>query len=170
MKRLALAAFALVALAASAGAQVIPPGTNPVPSGGAYNSAPPTCVSGQACWLQVDVNGNLKTASSGTPSGTQTVGPVGKTTTEAKVTVAVTNTYQQALASSATRFGCTIQYIAVAGTKGYVFFGSSPADTTTSFQLTNGQTISCAVGGVVVATDAVQVTGTGTDIFIVSNQ
>lgn len=73
MKRLALAAFALVALAASAGAQVIPPGTNPVPAGGAYNSSPPTCTSGQACWIQLDVNGNLKTVSSGTPTGTQDI-------------------------------------------------------------------------------------------------
>lgn len=99
-----------------------------------------------------------------------TVAPVGKTTTQAKVTVSVTNTYQQALASSAARTGCTIQYVSVAGSKGYVFFGSSPADTTTSFQLTNGQSINCAVGGVAVATDAVQVTATATDIFVVSNQ
>lgn len=94
----------------------------------------------------------------------------GKTTTEAKVTVAVTNTYQTALASSASRTGCTVQYIGVAGTKGYVFFGTSPADTTTSFQLSNGQALNCAIGGTAVATDAIQVTGTGTDIFIVSNQ
>lgn len=67
MKRLALATFALVALAASAGAQVIPPGTNPVPAGGAYNSSPPTCVNGSGCWFQTDVNGNLKiTTVSGT--------------------------------------------------------------------------------------------------------
>jgi len=91
------------------------------------------------------------------------------TTTEAKVTVAVTNTYQQALAASATRKGCTIQYIAVGGTKGFVFFGSAPADTTTSFQLANGQTASCNAPGVTL-TDAVQVTGTGTDIFVVTNQ
>lgn len=90
-------------------------------------------------------------------------------TTQAKVTISVTNTYQQALASSATRKGCTIQYIAVVGTKGYVFFGSAPADTTTSFQLTNGQAISCNAAGVTL-TDAVQVTATGTDIFVVSNQ
>lgn len=91
------------------------------------------------------------------------------TTTQAKVTISVTSTYQQALASAATRKGCTIQYIAVAGTKGFVFFGSAPADTTTSFQLTNGQSINCNGPGVT-ATDAVQVTATATDIFVVSNQ
>jgi hypothetical protein len=91
------------------------------------------------------------------------------TTTGAKVTISVTNTYQQALASSGTRKGCTIQYIAVAGIKGYVFFGSAPGDTTTSFQLTNGQSINCQTPGVTL-TDAVQVTATATDIFVVSNQ
>ena len=94
-----------------------------------------------------------------------------KQTTQAKVTIAVTNTYQQALAFSQTRSGCTIHYVAVVGTKGYVYFGTAaPADTTTSFQLTNGQSISCALGGDGVAIDAIQVTATGTDIFIVSNQ
>lgn len=102
-----------------------------------------------------------------TPSGS---GVVGKTTTEAKVTIAATNTYQTALASSSARVGCTIQYIAVAGTKGYVFFGSTPADTTTSFQLTSGQALNCAIGGTAVATDAIQVTATQNDIFVVSNQ
>lgn len=97
-------------------------------------------------------------------------GASGKTTTQAKVTIAVTNTYQQALAASSTRAGCTIQYVSVAGSKGYVFLGSAPADTTTSFQLTNGQSLNCAIGGVSVATDAIQVTGTATDIFVVSNQ
>lgn len=75
MKRIALAAFALVALAASAIAQVIPPGTNPVPVGGAYNSSPPTCVTGSACWFQVDINGNLKTSSSAPSGNTAVVGP-----------------------------------------------------------------------------------------------
>lgn len=103
--------------------------------------------------------------SGGSFTATQPTG----TTTQAKVTISVTNTYQQALASSATRKGCTIQYVAVAGTKGFVFIGSAPADTTTSFQLTNGQSINCEAPGVTL-TDAVQVTATGTDIFIVSNQ
>lgn len=70
MKRIALALFALAAFGASAGAQVIPPGTNPVPAGGAYNSTPPTCVNGSACWLQVDVNGQLKVTGSFSSSTT----------------------------------------------------------------------------------------------------
>lgn len=108
--------------------------------------------------------------SDGSINTTSTVSSTGKTTTQAKVTVAATNTYQTGLAASSTRAGCTIQYVAVAGTKGYVYFGSAPADTTTSFQLTNGQSLSCAVGGVAVATDIITITATQNDIFIVSNQ
>ncbi len=194
MRKLLLLALAL--LAPPAWGQAVT-GPTPTAPAGAYNTVAPTCTTGQFCFLQVDVNGNLKTSATITPSGTQNVnltqilgaapsltnplwvfpatgatwvvGPQAKTTTQAKVTVAVTNTYQQALASSASRAGCTLQYIAVAGTKGYVFFGATPADTTTSFQLTNGQSINCSLGEGI-ATDAVQVTATGTDIFIVSNQ
>lgn len=98
-------------------------------------------------------------------------GGFASTTTQAKVTVAVTSTFQAALASSTTRKGCTVQYVAVAGTKGYVFFGSStPSDLTTSFQLTAGQAINCSIGGLGVATDQILVTGTGTDIFVISSQ
>lgn len=92
--------------------------------------------------------------------------------TQTSVTVAVTNTFVQALSRVDGRNGCTIQYVAVAGTKGYVFFGSAaPSDTTTSLQLTNGQTITCRIGGLDgVAVDAIYVTGTATDIFIVNSQ
>lgn len=69
MKRLALALLASMLCVASAGAQVIPAGTNPVPVGGAYNSSPPTCVSGSGCWFQVDVNGNLKVSITGGGGG-----------------------------------------------------------------------------------------------------
>lgn len=70
MNRIVLALFALIALGASAFAQVVPPGTNPIPGAGAYNSAAPTCTSGQYCALQTDVNGNLKIAiASGGGSG-----------------------------------------------------------------------------------------------------
>lgn len=62
MKRLALALLAFTLCVAGASAQVVPPGTNPVPGAGAYNSSPPTCQSGQYCALQTDVNGQLKIA------------------------------------------------------------------------------------------------------------
>jgi hypothetical protein len=109
-------------------------------------------------WQPCNASNNLVTATNSTG-----------TTTQAKVPIAVTNTYQQALASSTTRKGCTIQYIAVAGTKGFIFAGSAPGDTTTSFQLTNGQTFNCQTPGLTI-TDAIQVTGTATDIFVVSSQ
>lgn len=60
MRRYALATVGCLVLAGAAVAQVIPPGTNPIPMGGAYNSGAQTCVSGQYCELQVDVNGQLK--------------------------------------------------------------------------------------------------------------
>lgn len=57
MNRLALALIALLAFCASAGAQVIPPGTNPIPVGCAFNTAPPSAQSGQAVWQQCDSQG-----------------------------------------------------------------------------------------------------------------
>jgi hypothetical protein len=125
---------------------------------------------GNTAFAVMDLTGRLCVASS-VSQGTSpwVVANQGGATTPAKVTIAVTNTYQQALAPAASRKGCTLQYIAVAGTKGFVFFGSAPGDTTTSFQLVNGQSISCSVPGLVL-TDAVQVTATATDIFVVTNQ
>ena len=73
MRKLALTALFLCGLAASAGAQNV---SNPLPPqsvNGAYNSVAPTCTDGNGCWLQTDVNGNLKTVSSGAPVGTQEV-------------------------------------------------------------------------------------------------
>lgn len=139
------------------------PASGQVPGGASYTY----CYTGSGA---ITVPTNWTGCPSGGSASPVTVAPTGKTTTEAKVTISVTNTYQQALAASASRGGCTLQYIAVAGTIGYVFFGATPADTTTSWQLTSGQSINCAVGGVVVATDAIQVTGTATDKFIISNQ
>lgn len=95
--------------------------------------------------------------------------PTGTTSTQVKVTIAVTNTFQTALAASSTRLGCLLQNNG--SNAAYVFFGSStPADLTTSFKLTTGQAISCAVGGVIVATDQIQVTGTANDVLVVSSQ
>ena len=91
-------------------------------------------------------------------------------TTMAKVTVTTTSSYLTALSSSINRRGATIQYIAVAGSLGYVYFGSSsPADTTTSFQLSPGQVMSATVGSGVI-TDGILVTATTSDIFIVMSQ
>lgn len=59
MKRIALATIAFLAFAASAGAQVIPPGTNPVPGGCAYNTIPPTISTGQAAWVQCGPQGQM---------------------------------------------------------------------------------------------------------------
>lgn len=88
--------------------------------------------------------------------------------TQTKLTIAVTNTYQQALASSSSRKGCLLQNN---GTHtAYVFFGAAPADTTTSFQLSAGQGISCAVGGIATLGTAVNVTGTAGDVIVVSSQ
>lgn len=71
MRGLALFAIALLApLVAQA-----QPVSNPAPVGdaGAYNAVAPTCTTGQFCFIQVDVNGNLKVVNSGAPSGTQDV-------------------------------------------------------------------------------------------------
>lgn len=103
---------------------------------------------------------------SATVSASVAVAPL--TTTQTKVTIAVTNTYQQALALNAARQGCLLQN--EGANTVYVFFGSAPADTTTSFQLATKQGISCAVGGLGVATDAIQVTGTANDVVVVSSQ
>ncbi len=64
MKFLALAALALVALTASAGAQNI---QDPAPAGaaGAYNVSPPACADGHWCALQTDNLGNLKVSGGG---------------------------------------------------------------------------------------------------------
>lgn len=89
-------------------------------------------------------------------------------TTQTKGTIAVTNTFQQALSASGPRLGCTIQNN---GTHTmYVFFGdTTPADTTTSFQVAPGGSIYCSAG-VVVLYGQVLITGTANDVFVVSNQ
>ena len=105
MKRLALALIALIALGASAGAQTV---TNPLPPqsiNGAYNSSPPTCLTGTGCWLQTDVNGNLLVSASGTPAP-----PVGTSNLSiSQVSIATSDTL--AIAARATRRAVTIQNI-----------------------------------------------------------
>lgn len=163
--RTALAITLTAMWALSAHAQDV---TNPSPPfsiNGAYNASPPTCVNGHGCWLQTDVNGKLKVDAS--VSASVAVDTI-TSNTPAKVTIAVTNTYQQALASSGTRKGCLLQNN---GTNtAYVFFGTAPADTTTSFRLTAGQGIACAVGGLATLGTEINVTGTAGDVIVVSSQ
>jgi hypothetical protein len=69
MKKLGLAlCLSLVGLAPAHAQQMTGQPTQ-AGVGGAYNSSAPTCVSGFPCWLQVDVNGQLKVVGTFTPSG-----------------------------------------------------------------------------------------------------
>lgn len=89
-------------------------------------------------------------------------------TIEVGGTIAVTNTFQQALAARDARTGCTLQNT---GTNAmYVYFGAT-ADATIakSFKLTAGQSISCGIGNVIL-TDAIQITGTATEAYAVASQ
>lgn len=92
------------------------------------------------------------------------------TTRQAKVTIAVTNTFQVALANQGARNGCTIQNRG--SNNMFLFWGgsSAPADSTTSFVLLANQAINCSVGGDGVASDTVWITGTAGDVAIVSWQ
>lgn len=98
--------------------------------------------------------------------------PPNSASTMSTQTIATAGTFQQALASNAARKGCTIQYIGVAGTKGYVFPGANPGVgvTNTSYQLNNGDSFNCQSASVIIP-EAIQVSSNGaTDIFIVSTQ
>jgi hypothetical protein len=75
MKRLALAAFAVVACAAIAYAQTVVGPTQDSATIGAYNSVAPTCTSGNLCRVQTDINGQLKTvAGAAAPSSSSSIG------------------------------------------------------------------------------------------------
>ena len=90
-------------------------------------------------------------------------------TLTANSTIAVTNTFQVALAApSGNRNGCTVQ------NQGphtmYVYFGvSASATTALSYQVSPGQTIYCSVNNIVLQ-DIVNITGTAGDAYIVTSQ
>ncbi len=162
MKRVLLGLFAWAALSGAAFAQQSP--TLGDLTACLYYSVAQTLTDsgghGTAYSCQLDATGATRVSISGPSGGTTT-------TTQTKATVAVTNTYIQALASSATRKGCLIQNV---GTHTmYVYFGAAPGDTTTSLQLAPNTAISCAAG-LIVLTDAVQLTGTAGDVAIVASQ
>ena len=102
--------------------------------------------------------------------GAGAVEPLGATTT-ASSTIAVTNTFQSALPSPGTskRNGCNIQNT---GTHTeYVYFGAiASATTSNAYQLSPGQPISCATYSGGVLQDAVSITGTAGDGYVVTSQ
>src|SRR5882724_9384767 len=100
MHKLGLAlCFAFLGLA-PAQAQPVTNPTNGVAA--AYNSVAPTCTSGVFCWLQVDVNGQLKVTGSFASSN-----PVGITPTDRTITSA-SGASQQIMAANASRHSLTI--------------------------------------------------------------
>ena len=93
----------------------------------------------------------------------------GAQTITATSTISVTSTFQSALSALASRKACLIQNT---GTHiEYVYFGAiASATTSNSFQISPGQTISCATQTGIVLTDAVSITGTAGDGYIVASQ
>lgn len=97
MKHLSAGLLLLIGLASPALAQTV---NGPIPNAGAYgayNSSSPTCVNGKGCWLQTDVNGNLKVVSSGGGGGGAVTIADGAdvaqgTTTDSPATVPTTGT------------------------------------------------------------------------------
>jgi hypothetical protein len=85
--RIALASLtALWAL--SAQAQNVPNPTPPNSINGAYNASAPVCIDGNGCWIQTDINGNIKVVTSGSP-----VAPVGGSNyVTTQISVATTDT------------------------------------------------------------------------------
>lgn len=98
-----------------------------------------------------------------------TEGSSGVTTTTANSTIASTNVFQSALAASTTRKSCLLQNT---GTHTeYIYFGTLGSATTgNSFQLSAGQSISCATVNGLVLTDAVNISGTSGDGYVVASQ
>lgn len=121
-----------------------------------------TLVAGNNRVLSQDTTGTLCAPGGGSGSPV-TVTPVALTTTNGSGTIATGGTFQSILASSATRKGCLIENPTTATEPLYVFFGANGSATTSnSISLSPGGTVSCAVGGIGVATDNVSATATTT--------
>lgn len=127
------------------------------PNGGAY---PANTVRPQT----IDINGNNCGAA---PS----VSVAGVTSTNLSTTIGVTNTFQPIQPATAGRKGCLIQNPDTNSNNQWVFFGAlGSATKPLSFLLVPGRPITCAVGGLAVATDQVSITGTAGDSFVASFQ
>lgn len=104
------------------------------------------------------------------PSGSTTYPLFLIASAPAAVTIASTGVFQQGLAVATNRKGCLIQYIGAALHVGYVDFRpTGTAATATSFQLQPGQSMNCNFSGIVMQ-NAISLTGTTGDVFMVSSQ
>lgn len=94
--------------------------------------------------------------------------PFGAFTGVTNGTITVTNTFQSIITQNTNRRGCTIQNT---GTHTmFVFFGAiGSATTSNSIQINGGQIVNCQVGGIILQ-DAVSITGTAGDPFVVNIQ
>lgn len=110
---------------------------------------------------QYDATGAWQCAGSG--------GGSAATNTAVGSTIASTNTFQTALASSATRKGCLFQN--QGANVMYAFFGTlGSATLATAIQVQPGQTLSCASPGGLVLTGNLNATGTSGDAYVVNSQ
>lgn len=136
MKRLAIAALAVLALGAViAGAQVVTNPAIPPNSVCAYNTSPPTLTNGQASWLQCDASGNLLTTAGGAGGTTSVQGAANVTLTDCSGTIATGGTAQNAFTAAATRRGFTIANIDTTETLWISFTGTAAASGTGSYPL-----------------------------------
>lgn len=165
MKKSLLASVVILAVAGTlAWAQQfsMPPPAGVIVMGCTYQSSGQSITTGNAGFVQCNSGGQLIVGLSGST-------PQGATTTTAGGSIAVTNTFQQALAANANRRSCLLQ------NKGsntmYVYFGAiGSATTPLGLELSNKASVSCASFSGIVATDAVNVTGTSGDLFVVTSQ
>ncbi len=84
--------------------------------------------------------------------------------------IAVTNTFQTALAAgtaSSVRHGCIVQNLGANNM--FVNFGSTTPVSYTSIKLIAGSTVRCDSSGVVLQ-DTIQITGTAGDVYVVISQ
>ena len=110
---------------------------------------------------QVTIDQNGKACVNATVSASIAVAPV--TTTVTAPTVTTGGTFQSVLSSNASRNGCLVQNPVAATETLFVYFGTNAsASTAKSISLSPGSAVTCAVGGLAVATDNVSVTATTT--------
>lgn len=153
---------------------------------GSYTSAPataPCLVIGSGSTVQATVTGGAPSGLYATLSGvgpggcsgsaavSVTVTPSLKTTTQTQVTLGSAGVYSQALASSGTRAGCTVQNTSSSDNVTVVFASSTPSNNAPGIILTPYQSITCAAG-LMMPTDSIYGAGvlTASDTLEVTNQ